>query len=333
MGKGDEEEAAAANGLPDGMPDMRDMLRSTPPELQEAFHLMQMAKMNGDTAAQQRANELALKAVEKGGPEVKQAFLKNLSEQMPDAGGPLSQDLSKLQRDMAGDQGDTSDRIDSLRKQMVEGQKATRAEMDNLSKKQEELERIKSPEDFMKFMEESGMTQEDLQRIFSGDEEHMQARFNETLEKQMSKGVENKSVDSMAALKQADEIHSTLFGTTPEVAPTETAEAAKPVKKAPAAPKGPEVIVPMYRLQYQKDDVGKYTNVELKCSLPGVLDMSSINLDVSEKHLRLSTIAPAPRYAVNAGPFPVLIEPSAARAKYSKKREELSISVPAKVVH
>jgi len=41
---------------------------------------------------------------------------------------------------------------------------------------------------------------------------------------------------------------------------------------------------------------------------------------------------PHPRYAVNAGPFPVLIEPGMARAKYSKKREELSISVPAKVV-
>jgi len=87
----------------------------------------------------------------------------------------------------------------------------------------------------------------------------------------------------------------------------------------------------MYRLQYQKDEAGKYTVVELKCNLPGVADMSVINLDVSEKHLRLSTMAPAPLYAVNAGPFPVLIDPSGARAKYSKKREELSISVPAKM--
>jgi len=64
--------------------------------------------------------------------------------------------------------------------------------------------------------------------------------------------------------------------------------------------------------------------------MPGVADMSAILLDVSEKHIRLSTCAPAPRYAVNAGPFPVLIDPSAARAKYSKRKQELSIEVPAK---
>ena len=38
-------------------------------------------------------------------------------------------------------------------------------------------------------------------------------------------------------------------------------------------------------------------------------------LDIAEKHVRLNTVAPAPRYVVNAGPFPVLIEPTAARAK------------------
>lgn len=345
-------EADAAGGLPAGMPDMRDMLRSMPPELQEAYHLMSIAKANGDTEAQQRANELALQAVSKGGPEVRNTFMKHIAEQMPSIAGRLSKDMAGLapgdvdpkamlqgleneavQNRMAEElEEDPNKRIDSLRKQMEEGQKTTRAEMENLEKKQAELERIKSPEEFMKFMTESGITQEDLQRIFSGDEEHMQARFNDTLEKQMSKGIEHSSTDSMEALKKADEIHSTLFGTTPEEVPAQAPEPVKPVRKAPA-PQEPEVTVPMYRLQYQKDDEGKYTNVELKCTLPGVADMSAINLDVSEKHLRLSTVAPAPRYAVNAGPFPVLIDPSGARAKYSKKREELSISVPAKVVH
>merc|ERR1712060_543220 len=121
------------------------------------------------------------------------------------------------------------------------------------------------------------------------------------------------------------------MGTTPEASDAPSPEPEKPAKKAPPPPKEPEVIIPRYRLQYEKDENGRYKSVELKCSLPGVADMSMINLDVSEKHLRLSTTPPAPRYAVNAGPFPVLIDASAARAKYSKKREELSVSVPAKV--
>merc|ERR1719310_2442335 len=118
---------------------------------------------------------------------------------------------------------------------------------------------------------------------------------------------------SEQALKKVDHLHSTLFGTEPEQDEPKAPEP-EPEKKKPRTPepKEPEVTIPMYRLQYQKDEAGKYTAVELKCNLPGVADMSVINLDVSEKHLRLSTMAPAPRYAVNAGPFPVLIDPSGA---------------------
>lgn len=184
----------------------------------------------------------------------------------------------------------------------------------------------------MKFMQEEGITQEDLQRIFSGDQKFMEEKLNQSVEKQMSKGCEGQkcSKDSAEALKKVDEIHNTLFGDDNPIEEEPAHEEAKRPEPKPEVPKEPEVIIPVYRLQYQKDEQGKYTYVELKCSLPGVADMSMINLDVSEKHLRLSTNAPAPRYAVNAGPFPVLIDPSGARAKYSKKREELSISVPAK---
>merc|ERR1719298_363186 len=186
---------------------------------------------------------------------------------------------------------------------MLEGQKATRREMEELEKRQAELERIKDPEDFM------------------------QARFNETLEKRSTE----KSKETTDALKKVEELHGTLFGPdTPEETHAPEPAPERPARRAPSPPKEPEVTIPMYRLQYQKDEAGKYTSVELKCTLPGVADMSGINLDLSDRHLRLTTVAPAPRYAVNAGPFPVLIDPNGARAKYSKKREELSISVPAK---
>jgi len=354
-----KDEADAAGGF---MPDqMQEMLRGMPPELQEAYRMMAISKQTGDSKAQERASELALRAIQNGTPEIRENFLKNMQEQMPDAVPTLMEELdskkdpadvlSKLQNEAVkrkvqeAEAEETGVQINELRKQMEEGQKATRQELENLQKQQDALEKINSPEEFFKFMTESGLGQEDFQRIFSGDEQHMQARFNECIDKQISGGVEKKVAQKSAdALKAAEEIHRNLCGGldgpdgTEEAAAEEEAkkkeedEMKKKKRKEPKKPAEPEVTIPMYRLQYAKDESGRYTSVELKCNLPGVADMSAINLDVSDKHLRLSTCAPAPRYAVNAGPFPVLIDADAARAKYSKKREELSISVPAKVV-
>lgn len=345
-----EDEADAAGGP--GIPEMRDLLRTMPVELQEAYHLMSIAKANGDTKAQQRASELALKAVEKGGPEVRNTFMNNVAKQMPEIAGRLSKDMSGvdldpksvmegLQNDMvnhrlaqdksSGNLDDAEERIEKLRREMEEGQKSTRAELDELQKKQEELERIRNPEEFFKFMKDEGITQEDLQRIFSGDEEHMKARFNETMEKKEEEKKQTKK-KSEEALDKVNQLHGALFGEDhPEESPAPEPAPEKPARRAPSPPREPEPTIPMYRLQYQKDEAGKYTAVDLKCTLPGIADMSAINLDIAERHLRISTVASAPRYAVNAGPFPVLVDPSGARAKYSKKREELSISVPAKL--
>merc|ERR1719486_1792614 len=120
---------------------------------------------------------------------------------------------------------DTSNRIEGLRKEMEEGQKTTRAELDNLQKKQEELERIRNPEDFLKFMQEEGITQEDLQRIFSGDQEHMQARFRETIDKKDAEKASSKK--SAEALKKVEDLHTTLFGPdTPEETPAQASQPA-----------------------------------------------------------------------------------------------------------
>lgn len=347
-----QSEADAAGGHGDPTPaDMQEMLRNMPPELREAFRLMQIAKETGDTEAQARASELALKAIERGGPEVQKRFNDEVAQQMPELSGKLSADMAAGESDprtllkgmqeeatrhaiakKRAEQPEEELSIKTLREEMEEGQKATRKEMDHLQSKQDELENIRGPEDFQKFMESEGLTHDDLQRIFAGDEQFMQARLNETLEKKMADKCGDKgSKDSAKALEKVNELHSTLFGDDNPTEEEPVAEVAAPVRKALEAPKEPEVVIPSYRLQYQKDELGKYTMVELKCSLPGVTDMSMVNLDVSEKHLRLSTIAPAPRYAVNAGPFPVLIDPNGARAKFSKKREELSITVPVKM--
>merc|ERR1712003_590689 len=136
-------------------------------------------------------------------------------------------------------------------------------------------------------------------------------------------------------IKAAEDLHSMVCGNATLVTPVPSTAVASttktPTTSMPPVPRPEEEAkIPDHRLQYQKNSDGQYTAVELKCTLSGVADMSGILLDVSEKHIRLSTCKPFPRYVVNAGPFPVLINPSAARAKFSKKREELSISVPTK---
>jgi hypothetical protein len=278
---------------------------------------------------------------------VRDAFIQNVSKEMPEIAGLLSKELAvdaksdatQLLKDMqneavrqkVSEAEDPNKRFDSLRKTMEEGQRATQKELENLRNRQDELERLRTPEDVMKFMTEGGITQEDFQRIMSGDEEHMRKKFSEQIDSQLDTDRDGKSLKEYEnTLEQIEEIHKLVNSENVDM-PDSKADVTKALEdKKPPAPKEPEIIVPMYRLQYEKDESGRMTVVELKCNLPGVADMSVINLDVSEKHIRLNTVAPAPRYCVNAGPFPLRIDPSVARAKYSKKREELSISVPAK---
>mmetsp|Transcript_113054 Transcript_113054/g.319903 ORF Transcript_113054/g.319903 Transcript_113054/m.319903 type:complete len:398 (+) Transcript_113054:74-1267(+) len=341
--------------------EMAEMMGRMPVELQQAYHLMAMARANGDEALEKRATELVLSAVSKGGPEMQQEFMKNVAKQAPDMAKAMNlspevlepekifQGLgSQAAKTAPGKEGQMpiEKRMSSLKSQMEKGAEATRQQLENLKKQQEQLERLKTPEDLFKFMHEGGLQSEDLQRIFSGDQSHMEACVNDMLEKAASPGPDGKLPDPEQAIKAVEALHSTICGNLDETSaakaiedvrhgaatatqqPQEATSPPRPSK--PAEPPKRAVTIPDYRLQYQKDADGRYTAVELKCSLPGVADMSAILLDVSEDHLRLSTCAPAPGYVVNAGPFPVLIDDSAARAKYSKKRQELTITVPAK---
>jgi hypothetical protein len=347
----------------DNQPDMSEitnLLRNMPPELQEAYRMMSIAKETGDEAAQKRANELALKAVEHGGPEVKKNFLSNLSAQAPELGARLGDELGKvtddptitaeqimenLMRPPEPEPQKFDEKVAGLKETMEASAAAAKQQLENLNKQQEELENLKSPEDLMKFMSEGGLNQGDLQRILGGDMAHMEACFKGMLDKAAQPdGPSEAMKKAEEAVKAAETLHDNILGFTGDepvdhdktvstkaksgydVAKQQ--EAAAPV--APPAPPVREVKIPDYRLQYQKDEHGRYTGVELRCTLPGIADMSAIVLDVSAEHLRLSTLEPAPGYVVNAGPFPVPIDEGAARAKFSKKRQELLITVPTK---
>mmetsp|Transcript_17906 Transcript_17906/g.21971 ORF Transcript_17906/g.21971 Transcript_17906/m.21971 type:complete len:343 (+) Transcript_17906:44-1072(+) len=296
-------------------------LRNMPPELQEAYRLAMISRSTGDEAAQIRANELVLQAIEKGGPEVRKRFMEEVSQHLPEGSvpsmegykGPDPIDLEESADSMLK-------RMDKMKAEMEAGREATRKQLDALQKQQESLQSISSPEDFVNFMQKEGMSNEDIQRMLT-DPGEMEELMSKLVNNAGDPGEHSKKLNGAEeAAKEAEELHQRLCGE----------------KKAAKAPevkvvKKPEVILPNHRLQYSKNDDGKYTAMELVCELPGVQDMSCIVLDIAEKHVRLNTIEPAPRYAVNAGPFPVLIEPAAARAKFSKKRNELSIMVPAKV--
>eukprot|EP00434_Breviolum_minutum_P013553 symbB.v1.2.011943.t1/scaffold814.1/size160240/13 len=211
-------------------------------------------------------------------------------------------------------------RMDKMKAEMEAGREATRKQLDALQKQQETLQNISNPEDFVNFMHKEGMSNEDIQRMLT-DPGQMEELMSKLVNNAGDPGEHSTKLSGAEeAAKEAEELHERLCGG------KEKKESKAEVKIV----KTPQVILPNHRLQYTKDEEGKYSAMELICELPGVQDMACIVLDIAEKHVRLNTIEPAPRYAVNAGPFPVLIEPAAARAKFSKKRHELSVMVPAK---
>lgn len=363
----EEGAAVVKDGADPSESQVREALRGMPPELQEAFRLQQIANQSGDPAAKQRAGELALRAVKNGSPQIQRDFIENISKHDPEVAKQLSREMqigagSSSSPVASAKEGLASldGTIQSLRSRMEEGAEQTKKQLSALQAQQDQLGRLKSPEDMLKFMHEEGdMTPEDMQRIFAGDQMHMENKVREVLDKatksaaRKEKGEGNLGDferDSEQALKEVELLHKTLTGADDSEDRGVVSVVAKGANGRPAAAeasrdveavqvvrpprkeekKEPEVTIPDYRLRYSKDeDSGRFTGVTLQCTLPGVTSMSAIALDVSEKHMRLTTSAPAPRYAVNAGPFPVLLDPGAARAKFSKKRGELTVEVPA----
>lgn len=175
-------------------------------------------------------------------------------------------------------------------------------------------------------MHGQGLKDEDLQQAFAGDEKHMEKLVKQMLD--ATDGDQNSPDPGMKkALEAIDQLHGGLLGDEGEGDKPAEPEPRKPEKKKIKAKPTPEAAIAEHRVGYQKDDAGKIISVELRAELPGVESMASIELDVSERHLRLRTQAPA--FVVSVGPFPVLVDATAARAKFSKKRQELTISVPA----
>lgn len=327
-------------GRDDDNPAPEDIIRQMPGELQEAFRLMQIAKQSGDARAQERANELAMMAVEKGGPDVKQRFQQELLRQAasdPQAKRGIEAFLNSAAPVIKPPSGGgntldkLSDTIASLTEKMTAGQEQAQEQMRALEQQQAALEQMQGPEDFGRFMAEQGLTQDDIQRAMAGDEEHMKRCMEKAVAKLDPPQADKRTEAMDKVLDAVDDLHTTLH---PDGAktrqPTRDLPAEAPAPRSPAA-RSAAVEAPRiaeHRLQYHKDESGCFQGLELRTALPGVLNMDAIEVDVSEKHVRLRTIAPA--FVVNVGPFPGLVDASTARAKFSKKRQELTLKIAAK---
>ncbi|CAE7660680.1 rpoC2 [Symbiodinium necroappetens] len=79
-----DQERCVDEASTDGAEDFAVALRNMPPELQEAYRLTMISRSTGDEAAQKRANELVLQAVDKGGPQVRETFMKEISGHLPE---------------------------------------------------------------------------------------------------------------------------------------------------------------------------------------------------------------------------------------------------------
>merc|ERR1719478_333695 len=99
------------------------------------MNIMRYSKLTGDKNAQQKATDLAMKAVEDGG---------------------AAESSSKLGEEVGGELG-------GLRGRMQEQLKATQKQLEGLQEQQQRLENLQSPEDFFKFLHESGFSPEDMQ--------------------------------------------------------------------------------------------------------------------------------------------------------------------------
>lgn len=319
-----------------------EVFNKLPGELKEAFRLMQIARQTGDDRAQERANELALQAVNRGGPEMQQKFQEELmrqAEQNPDAKAGIESLLNfpagggapgKGKKDPESTLEGLSSTINSLTLEMQKGRERTRQQLEAMEKQQQLLEQLRGPEDFARFMDEQGVTQEDLQRALGGDEEHMKKMVDRSLEKIAPPHAKTHADAMDQVLDAVDSLHGTLTDQPQKPAQEKSAKVDNEMVAHPRKKTEPKIqmVIPEHRVQYQKDESGRLQQVELRCQLPGVESMNAIEVDVSENHLRLRTSSPA--YVVNVGPFPAFVDASAAKAKFSKKRQELTLTVPSK---
>lgn len=355
--------------MPENMPLPDDA--EFPQELRDAMNMMRYSKITGDEGARRKATELAMKAVEDGGPEIRARF-EEVTRTMLEKEGITAEPTSGLPgewRDTAAARteprgvDEVAGELGGLKDKMMQQLEATQKQMEMLQQQQSQLEGLQSPEDFFRFMADRGFKPEDVQRALT-DEEY----GRELMERQFAKDAKDAQVVSDDVMKQVEALGADLKGVLsekedltkekePAAAKASSSSSSLRLKEGqgkeekkrgqggqpqsavpeedssgllPAAAGGASCEVPEHQLQILKDEegTGKVAEIVLTVQLPGVASMAAVELDVSARHLRLQTTQD-PRYMLSLGPLVAEVAPDEARAKFSKKKQELVLRLTA----
>lgn len=383
----DDDKVSASSGGSGAMdaapPDFSKMAgeENMPQELLDAFSMMRFAHMTGNEQARQKATELAMRAVEDGGPDVRARFEEAAKMMMGKQGitgdVPTSQaELEKAAASWGGAAASPADRgaeLESVQDRMKRQLEATQEQMQELQRQQSQLESLQSPDDFFRFLHDRGFSQEDVQRALN-DQEFGQQLMEKTFEKDQANaqlvsddlmtqvealsddlkdvlgrntsgddggsaaagasspsGSEKKLATEVVASVAAEAAKATRQGA-PKQHDDRSTSAEKREKMALVAPDDgspsaavEEAATPEHQVQVVKDEAsGAPTEIVVTISLPGVAGMADVDLEVSERQLRLSTKT-APLYLLRLPPFETCVDPNQARAKFSKKKGELVV--------
>jgi len=259
------------------------------------YGTIQIAKMTGDQQASQRANELALKAVQQGTPEIQARFHELVSEAQQKGAGTLPPEQA----------------VHGLADRLKEQSAKTQAKLDRIDASMKQLESISSPEEFLKVMTAKGLPPEALHKAMTGGEEE----WKELMATAMQHEFGSELVDEDEK-KEREILEETLEHV------DALAQETRKLREAGKAP-GPtseQTLTPAHVVRILEEG-SVISGFEVKVDLPTVDSMEAVQLDVSDTQLRLC----ADRNVLRLGPFEKAIDPQRVAARFSKKRRQLTV--------
>jgi hypothetical protein len=166
-----------------------------PPEMREAIRLAQ----TGDPAAKKKAETLAMAAIERSGPEIKTKFNEIHKELSNERLGGLSATNPSAEMPAA-------DSIKDAREKLEQSLAKLQEEQSRLKEQEQKLGQLQGPEDFFRFIEQSGMSHEDIEKMMASSEQEQKELMRATIDKAAA----DANLEASDALQQANSIAETV---------------------------------------------------------------------------------------------------------------------------
>ena len=184
------------------------------------------------------------------------------------------------------------------------------------------LEKLQGPEDFFKFLSASGLSPEEIQQSMS-DPSRAGDLLDRTLNQKLGVS-EEKEEETEKFLSKIDRLHDICVKNAP-LRKDELETASEPRKQGPAPPpprplrpSAPQLKTATYRLKLGRSQTVALVYCELTKGMRGV------TLDVSQSNVVLGL----PGYNKLNIVLPQPIDPDRTKAKFSRKAQELRITMP-----